>query len=301
MKKQYYSVDMIKIICALLIICIHTSPLSSLSGRLNSLLVNCICRIAVPFFFIASGFFLFSKSGVETSETGVIKAYLKRMLFLYLFWSAVYFPFTALNMAYPPIGETALSVFLNWLKNMVFSAGFGFLWYLPASIAAVSSVYSFIGTTRNGVFEGIVFIALGAELSQRAADGSLGSFKRNIFGFAVSSVLLAAEFVFVGKMKWHLEYDMYLFLIPAAYFLFRSALSFSEPPSFAGARLLRPYSSLIYFIHMLPIELYCIFTPLSYTNSVAMFFIALIPTLLLSSLIIYVSEKRRFEFLKKIY
>lgn len=349
MKKQYYySIDIVKVICAVFIICIHTSPLSDLSEPLNSLLVNCICRIAVPFFFISSGFFLFLKCGTENPKTDIVKNYLKRILLLYLIWSAVYFPFTALQMVFPKDGETALSVFLNWLKNMVFSAGFGFLWYLPATVVAVlivtvllkigininkviliglilyciglcgqsyfglvrmipfnesflriiSSAYNIIGTTRNGIFEGIVFIALGAKLSQKE---NTGTFKKNVLYLAISVCLLTAEFIFVGKMKWHLEYDMYLFLIPAAYFLLCSALCSTKPFTSVRLKYIRPYSSLIYFIHMLPIEIYCIFTRLPHTNSFAMFFIALIPTLILSSAIIFISEKNHFKFLKKLY
>ena len=47
------------------------------------------------------------------------------------FWSAVYFPFTAARIYRNRGTGAALSIFLDWLKNMVFSAGYGFLWYLP--------------------------------------------------------------------------------------------------------------------------------------------------------------------------
>lgn len=40
----------------------------------------------------------------------------------------------------------------------------------------------------------------------------------------LSFALLSVEFITVSKMGWRLEYDMYLFLIPCAYYLLKCAL-----------------------------------------------------------------------------
>lgn len=294
LKKHYYcAIDIVKAICAVLIVFIHTSPFESVNVRLNSLAVNYLARIAVPFFFISSGFLLFSKMKIEEPDFKTIGRYIKKLLVMYLFWSAVYFPFTALQMLYSR--QNALKIFLNWLKNMVFTAGYGVLWYLPATVVAVGAVafmlkkglrinivvaigfilyliglcgqsyyglfikiphpaflgeairkfYSLIVTTRNGVFEGIIFIALGAKLSKQE---NLGSFRKACAGFLISMLLFLGEFVFVSKMQWRLGYDMYLCLIPCAYFLLKASLLCKAECNKAG--LFRQYSSLIYFTHM---------------------------------------------------
>lgn len=353
MKKDYYrSVDLLKIICSVMIVCIHTSPLASYDGRVNSFFVNCICRVAVPFFFISSGFLLFKRAGVSPVNGSTVKNYLKRILVLYLFWSAVYFPITAVEMYRCHDPEVAGLIFLNWLKNMIFTAGYGFLWYLPATIVAVAVVgfllkkgvsvnkiiaaglvlfliglcgqtyyglvkeipfpetvkgffsgfYDIIGTTRNGIFEGIVFIALGAGLSQKENYGKITS---SFLMLVLSFGLLSGEFAVVSKMGWRLEYDMYFFLIPCAYYLLKCALCiedrFKVLDGVKWAGLLRPYSSLIYFTHMIFVDGYCFLTPYKYTNSLIMFAIGIVPTVILSSVIILVSKTKPFAFVKKLY
>lgn len=350
MKKNFfYGIDVFKLLCAVLIVCIHTAPLESLSTRANSLLVNCFCRVAVPFFFVSSGFLVFKKVQIgQNFGFSPIWKYVKKILWLYLFWSAVYFPFTAARIYRNRGTGAALSIFLDWLKNMVFSAGYGFLWYLPATAAAVlavgfllkkrvsinavlaigfclylvglcgqsyfglvrqiphspelsaavKSVYDFIGTTRNGIFEGFVFIALGAKLSQKENFGTL---KKSAAGLALSLILLCGEFALVSKMRWRLEFDMYLMLLPCAWFMLKTALCFRPNLPEKLLRLCRPYSSLIYFTHMLFIDGYCLFTRAEYTDSFLMFAIGLLPALLVSTAVILLSGKKHFSFLKKIY
>ena len=48
--KQYGGLDAFKIIAALLVICIHTSPLSTFSVDADFFLTRIVARIAVPFF-----------------------------------------------------------------------------------------------------------------------------------------------------------------------------------------------------------------------------------------------------------
>lgn len=67
-RQQYPVVDLLKYICALLVVSIHIAPLSSffevipLTTYLNYGIQNYIARLAVPFYFAAAGFFLFRES-----------------------------------------------------------------------------------------------------------------------------------------------------------------------------------------------------------------------------------------------
>ena len=47
--------------CALLVITIHTNPFERINITINFLLVNIISTIAVPFFFITTGYFFYEK------------------------------------------------------------------------------------------------------------------------------------------------------------------------------------------------------------------------------------------------
>lgn len=60
-RKQYYSLDVAKFIAALSVIILHTAPFQSYSGALNYGFRNIVTVVAVPFFFITSGFLFFSK------------------------------------------------------------------------------------------------------------------------------------------------------------------------------------------------------------------------------------------------
>ena len=56
-----YTVDLFKFISSILIIGIHTNLFVDINDTLNFAVVDIICRLAVPFFAVCSGYFL-SKS-----------------------------------------------------------------------------------------------------------------------------------------------------------------------------------------------------------------------------------------------
>lgn len=347
MEKRYYcSIDIAKLICSLLIVCIHTSPLISFDTRIDSFLVNCVSRVAVPFFFISSGFLLFSKMGEGALDTAAVKGYIKRMLKLYIIWSAVYFPFTVIEMIKSDGG--ALKVLAGWAKNMVFSAGYGFLWYLPATVVAVAAVslliklkvsinkiiaaglvlyfaglfgQSYFGlinmipfpdfirraaamfidltvTTRNGVFEGFLFVALGARLAHEKAPSEP---RRPAVSFAVFTLLYIMEFAVISKLDWQRGYDMYLFLVPVSYFMAKTVFSLNINIGKTVSGNFRAMSSLIYFTHMLFVEALSFFMPYGSVNSLFSFLIIITAAVIFDIAILSLSRTKAFSFLKNIY
>ena len=59
--KQYNSIDLMKLIMALVVFAIHTEPLLRCENIVVLNLYKAISDVAVPFFFIASGFLVFDK------------------------------------------------------------------------------------------------------------------------------------------------------------------------------------------------------------------------------------------------
>lgn len=59
--KQYNSIDLMKLIMALVVVAIHTEPLVRCENIVVLNLYKAISDVAVPFFFIASGFLVFDK------------------------------------------------------------------------------------------------------------------------------------------------------------------------------------------------------------------------------------------------
>lgn len=346
MEKEYYGgIDVIKFFCALAVVVIHTEPFADICGILNSVTVNSVCRVAVPFFFMSSGFLLFGNPEARSPLSPPVKKYVKRILFMYLMWSAVYFPFTVLEMSFSGGADKALGIFLGYIKNMIFSAGYGFLWYLPATAVAVllmsfflskkvntagitalasvlyfigllgqdlfvlirplseyegfwtvlSKFYGVIGTTRNGVFEGFLFVAAGTLLARRKKKHEA---KKSFVLFCLSLLLLTAESALASLFDTRLEYDMYIMLVPCAYFLFETALGIGvKCPKLC--RLFRSYSSAIYFTHMLVFEFIRIAEPVK-LGKMTVFALTLVGTFAVSTVMIKLAETKHGKFLKKI-
>lgn len=77
MNKNYTGIDYFRFIAALLIIAIHTSPLGSFSETGDFMLTRIIARVAVPFFFMTSGFFLISRYTCNAEKLG---AFIKKTI-----------------------------------------------------------------------------------------------------------------------------------------------------------------------------------------------------------------------------
>ena len=77
---QNCGIDIAKFLCAILVVAIHTHPLQY--GTTLDYYFNCFCRIAVPFFFVSSSYFYYTKGGQ------IVKS-LRRLLILYMCWFVV--------------------------------------------------------------------------------------------------------------------------------------------------------------------------------------------------------------------
>lgn len=139
-RKQYGALDLAKFIAAILIIVLHTAPLSSYSEVLSYGLRGIVTVIAVPFFFITSGFLFFTKynSLSQEEKPNYFKSYIKRLVIMYLLWSAVYFVFVAISWVQN--GVTVMDV-LQYMKRFFFEGSYSTIWFLPALITAVAVVY----------------------------------------------------------------------------------------------------------------------------------------------------------------
>ena len=111
---QFNGIDIVKFICAFLICIIHIQPFNTaILGfdkliNLNFVFQQYLCRIAVPFYFTASGFLLFRKTSFNSLNVIRIKDYCFKLLRLLGTWTFILF-----------VGER------------------GHLWYLGALVLAV--------------------------------------------------------------------------------------------------------------------------------------------------------------------
>ena len=136
---NYNSIDLAKFVCAILVVMIHVAPFdvaenSGVLFSLNFLFKQSICRIAVPLFFVFSGFFLYKKTPLENFSLHHTKAYVTRLFHLYIIWSCIYFPLYMKNSLET---QTLSDSLINYIRDFAFSGSYTQLWYLNALMLAV--------------------------------------------------------------------------------------------------------------------------------------------------------------------
>ena len=119
-------IDLVKVLMAFVVVSIHTTTWPLLGIR----------EVAVPYFFIVSGFFLFGKmTGDRSSDLRAIRSWTLKILRLYLIWTAIYLPFTVYGFLQD--GLSLKQSLMLFGRNLLF-VGENFmswpLWYLLAMI-----------------------------------------------------------------------------------------------------------------------------------------------------------------------
>ncbi len=134
-QKNYGGLDRFRIIAALLVVAIHTSPLAALSEGADFFLTRILARIAVPFFFMVTGQFV--AAGLLTrsvKSTARFHKFLLKTGLLYLFCILLYLPIGIYAEHYQDI------TFGSALRMLIFDGTFYHLWYFPACILGIGLV-----------------------------------------------------------------------------------------------------------------------------------------------------------------
>ena len=296
--KNYSGIDCFRLIGALLIIAIHTSPLASFSETGDFILTRIIARVAVPFFFMTSGFFLISRYAPNANKLG---AFMKKTALIYGAAIVLYIPVNIYN------GYFKMEPLLpNLIKDIVFDGTLYHLWYLPASmmgaaiawylvrrldypraLAASSFLYliglfgdSYYGIaeklpyisgfykllfqvfdyTRNGLFFAPVFFVLGGLIADNRRKIAL---KGCILRFVICFALLLTEALTLHHFGLQRHDSIYLFLLPCMYFLFNILLHFKAKRFI----FLRTTALLLYIIHPMMIVILRLFAKLLHLQS----------------------------------
>lgn len=128
--KEYPAVDVFKMLCAILVIMIHTKPFEN-HFWLDAA-IGMVTRFAVPFFFTISGFFLFQKVYCnEGKKWTIIGQYLIRLLRFYIIW------FVVLRIVDILFGGSTIKSVGYYIKQFFFTTDGSALWFVPALIWAI--------------------------------------------------------------------------------------------------------------------------------------------------------------------
>lgn len=143
-KKQYPQLDIMKFISALLVVAIHCAPFIQLDEDVNFVFVQIIARLAVPFFFITSGFLFFrsidaSKGMRDPENIAKLKHYWLRILRIYVIWSVLYLPLLVISWIQ---GGFDTGTLIRLLRDFLCNGTYYHLWFLPALLLAIPLVYT---------------------------------------------------------------------------------------------------------------------------------------------------------------
>ncbi len=208
-----------------------------------------------------------------------------------------------LSRGVKPVRILGISFFF-YLIGMFGQAWFGFLRPLrehaPLVWKALRASRLIIVTTRNGLFYGFFFVAMGMCF---AYYGVRISRKAAAIGFILSYLAMGVEVMIFERLGSFREHDMTISLIPASFFLF-SFLLRTDLPDAPLYKSLRKISALTYFMHMWMINIIAAVTEaagIPVKQSFLLAVLALAGCIASSCLIIRLSEQESFRWLKALY
>lgn len=318
-KERNSSFDVIKCFAAFMVVSIHFTPHDSFVG----IYINALCRMAVPIFFVITGYYYDS-----LKAAGKLGDYLRKILYLTIFASAFYFLFHIVQLFF----EGGLSQWLREtynFKNIVLwlilnsDPTSGHLWYLYALIYTIIinivadkfnlTKLLFIAAVfllllhcvlnftcycifiRNWLFMGIPFVMLGRYLSIMREEVRSWYFDmKTMIVVAISCLVLLCfeirlyEYVFAGKLR-----ELYFFIVPLVLITVIYAIRNPQLGSNTFlAHIGQKYSTHIYIYHValgiLLLELNkndCVFY--QYTMTIVIYIVTL--------LISYIYQKLTFK------
>lgn len=286
--KNYNSIDAAKFVMAILVMSIHIY--TGFPEEINSFIANGLARIAVPFFFIASGFFFFRKA--ENLQLKNLFKTLKRIALLFVGWTVIYGIYvyftTFIHSEHPLLNG------FYFLRRHLLLNPYAHLWFLPALMIGLSMGWIFLkfNLKKTALIIGVALYCVGVlgdsyyylatknQLIKSVFDTYLQYFTnfRNgvFFGFAfvilydtfqnlsrknlvflslISLMGIFVEYFFVINNSYALDYNMYFSLLIFTPSFFQLLLQTPCNITTSMALFFREYSMGIYFLHPLIKEL----------------------------------------------
>lgn len=141
MKESYSGIDIIKFLFSVCVVGIHTNILTSETSNIEWGIFHGIFRLAVPFFFVCSGFFLGLKlyrTNTFNDGKNEIKKYIKRLIVPYIFWLIIGLPFQVYKLR----ADNFVLIIFKLIRSILFYP-WGALWYIWALIIAILLITPF--------------------------------------------------------------------------------------------------------------------------------------------------------------
>lgn len=133
--KRNNSINYMRLVCSFLVVAIHTNPFKEENILLSYIFTEIIPRIAVPFFFVISGYFYIKSLNNNDNNKKIFIKYLKRLLRIYIIWSSIYFIINFIKAL--EYGFTIKGFVVDCIYKFFWMGSYYHLWYFPAVIFCV--------------------------------------------------------------------------------------------------------------------------------------------------------------------
>ncbi|WP_321384642.1 acyltransferase [uncultured Enterococcus sp.] len=284
-KKNLQMIDLLKFIAAIMVVCIHSNQISE-NEWLNFLVKNILCRIAVPLFFISSAYFIRKSTAengayLKKKLFHLVKEYLFwSVVFIPIGLDWINQNLSISQSLYPAALLFGLSYsgtyyHLWYIPALILSIliiatarhylSYKWIFFIAFLLYLLGSVETYYGlitsewfkalfdgfirlffTTRNGLFYGLVFTAMGFFLSDY--EEKLLQFRDQFkLGLFFCSSLLFAEGIVIFNIL-RLDCNFLIALVPVSFILFFLGITTTVRLPFNTAKL-RELSHYYYFIH----------------------------------------------------
>lgn len=268
--KNYNGIDLVKFLCSIMVFFIHVPLFQDATTQLqevvNAALRHSVARLAVPFYFTCSGYFLFRKMPLHNPDIRIIQQYCYKILRLFAIWSILLVVGGNFHLWYLSATIVAVVFLTLLLRTRIKMRCLYFIAVALYTIGLLGDTYHvfaapladyrlvkllikgytyFFPRTRNGIFMGFIFVLIGASFSQ---TGVRLSPKKSLLGLTLSVILLFIE-LFILRHCDVPPGNMYILLLPAVYFLFSFTVQWELPDRPIYKRL-RAASLWFYFIHL---------------------------------------------------
>ena len=280
MRKGYPWIDRMRIIAAILVVSIHISPFVQFNPTIDFILTRIIGRLAVPFFFITTSYFLFM-NGYPSYQK--IKKTIINLCQWYGLSIIIYLPLMFYNHYFQ-----SKELFFKIIRDLFIDGTFYHLWYFPAVIIGImivlllrkyfsiklsfiivgilyfiglcgdsyyylaiqipmckdfiNGLFQYMDYTRNGFFFAPLFLMIGVYIAENKNRLTL---KGNSLLFVVFLIMMGLEAQNIRFMDSARHDSMYILLPVVSYFLFQLLIYFK------GKRYenMKNISLYIYIIH----------------------------------------------------
>lgn len=331
-KAEYYLIDVLKLFFSICIVALHTNLFLREYPALYWYFSHVIWRIAVPFFFISSGYFFCQKVKASSTPHRVLKNAVKRLLILFCFWLCITLPLEINTLM---LKEYTIMQMLTDLIKRAILYPWGALWYLLALILAYLFIYPFIikksyklplclgaclfsfalicnsyyfiieNTFVQGIADGYLELFISARngiflgffyvaIANYLTVKKPFSKKGNILLLCIGLVSLFLEAAIIRGQNYKDDHSLFLSLPIVTLALFELAKSYTMTRS---GKQLRNLSIGIYVLHRPVLGYLDYFLHLSKrVGSITLFFIVL----LLTAFLVYLLQRINHPFIKRI-